>query len=90
MLTKGGHNAGIVSEPGRPRRHYRIGTRPAYGGYKTADSWVQDAELHQGSWWENWHAWLDKNSGAQQATPAMGSKDYPALEDAPGLYVMER
>ncbi len=27
VLTSGGHNAGIVSEPGHPRRSYRTGTR---------------------------------------------------------------
>ena len=44
---------------------------------------MQNAELHQGSWWEDWHAWLGKNCGAQQTPPSMGAKDYPALEDAP-------
>ena len=29
VLVKGGHNGGILSEPGHPRRHYRIGHRPA-------------------------------------------------------------
>ncbi len=28
VLTSGGHNAGIVSEPGHPHRHYRIRERP--------------------------------------------------------------
>ena len=27
VLTSGGHNAGIVSEPGHPRRHYRVERR---------------------------------------------------------------
>ena len=90
VLTKGGHNAGIVSEPGRARRHYRVATRPAFGSFQTTEEWMQNAELHQGSWWEDWHAWLGKNSGAQQTPPSMGAKDYPAQEDAPGLYVLER
>jgi len=29
VLTSGGHNAGIVSEPGHPRRHFRLRTRGA-------------------------------------------------------------
>jgi hypothetical protein len=29
VLTSGGHNAGIISEPGHPRRHFRIRVRPA-------------------------------------------------------------
>ena len=27
LLTSGGHNVGIVSEPGHPSRHYRVATR---------------------------------------------------------------
>ena len=27
LLTNGGHNAGIVSEPGHPGRHYRVATK---------------------------------------------------------------
>ena len=27
VLTSGGHNAGIVSEPGHPHRHYRVATQ---------------------------------------------------------------
>ena len=33
VLTSGGHNAGIVSEPGHPHRHYRIRTRPEGGPF---------------------------------------------------------
>jgi len=35
LLTNGGHNAGIVSDPSHPKRHYRMLTRrasPARGG----------------------------------------------------------
>jgi polyhydroxyalkanoate synthase subunit PhaC len=38
VLTKGGHNGGILSEPGHPRRHYRIGHRPAGAHYVGADA----------------------------------------------------
>src|SRR5690606_17811988 len=27
VLTNGGHNAGVVAEPGHPRRHYRVATK---------------------------------------------------------------
>ena len=31
VLTSGGHNAGIISEPGHPHRHFRIRVREAGG-----------------------------------------------------------
>ena len=41
VLTSGGHNAGIVSEPGHPRRRYQI--RTSYEGetYIDPDTWQQ-------------------------------------------------
>src|SRR4051794_13451839 len=39
VLASGGHNAGVVSEPGHPHRHYRIGHRPAEGMYVGPDEW---------------------------------------------------
>jgi polyhydroxyalkanoate synthase len=33
LLTSGGHNAGIVSEPGHPHRHFQVATRPAGAPY---------------------------------------------------------
>ena len=36
VLTSGGHNAGIVSEPGHPHRHYRMFEPPARGAVSCA------------------------------------------------------
>ena len=46
VLTSGGHNAGIVSEPGHPRRRYRSLARPAGGPTLTPDEWLQAAPAH--------------------------------------------
>ena len=43
LLTSGGHNAGIVSEPGHPRRHYRVATRDGNGRYVDPDHWLARA-----------------------------------------------
>jgi polyhydroxyalkanoate synthase len=91
VLTSGGHNAGIVSEPGHPHRHFRVGTRPAEGGYVGPDAWVAAAELREGSWWPAWIDWLGARSGPRdREPPPIGSAAYPATADAPGSYVMER
>jgi|TARA_R100000501_G_scaffold18540_1_gene40550 polyhydroxyalkanoate synthase len=92
VLTTGGHNAGIVSEPGHPRRHYRVATRAEDDAALDPDEWHTRAEQREGSWWLAWKEWLDERSGAPAAPPPLGSTDrgYAPLGDAPGSYVMER
>ncbi|MBS0306202.1 MAG: polyhydroxyalkanoic acid synthase [Proteobacteria bacterium] len=88
VLTVGGHNAGIVSEPGHARRSYRIGTRAAEGPWIDADEWLAAAQRHEGSWWPAWHEWLAARSGPlQRARPI---PRHAALGPAPGDYVMKR
>ena len=88
VLTSGGHNAGIVSQPGHPRRNYRIATRPERGEWRSADEWLQTAERGESSWWPAWQGWLAGHSSAPvKAKPIPASR---ALADAPGTYVMQR
>ncbi|HSG57477.1 MAG TPA: alpha/beta fold hydrolase [Paracoccaceae bacterium] len=89
VLTKGGHNGGILSEPGHKGRHYRISHRRAGAPYMGPDSWLKGHDPQPGSWWQEWTCWLEQNSGAQVAPPAMSARDkgYPALCDAPGTYI---
>jgi polyhydroxyalkanoate synthase len=90
LLTSGGHNVGIVSEPGHSGRHYRVATRRAGEHYIDPDVWASEIAPKDGSWWPEWAAWLARASGAAQAPPAMGapSKGYGPLCDAPGTYVL--
>jgi polyhydroxyalkanoate synthase len=92
VLTSGGHNAGIVSEPGHPHRHYRVLTREAGGPYLSPDEWVTQAPRKEGSWWPEWGAWLAARSGEPVAPPRLGAarKGHPALGDAPGTYVLAK
>jgi len=93
VLTSGGHNAGIVSEPGRPRRRYRIAVKRSAHLCRGADEWATSAEVKPGSWWVEWVEWLAARSTTKQAPPpAMGAaaKGYRPLEDAPGSYVLQR
>ncbi|WP_176096950.1 PHA/PHB synthase family protein [Burkholderia cepacia] len=84
VLTSGGHNAGIVSEPGHAGRHYRCATREPGAAYRSRHDFVRDTPAVDGSWWTCWRDWLHaRSSGDVPArTPAAG------LAAAPGTYVL--
>jgi len=88
VLAEGGHNAGIVSEPGRPRRSYQIASVEDGSGWIDPDDWKAQAPVVQGSWWEAMHVWLRERSGSPIKPPTMRAEH--AVCDAPGTYVMTR
>ncbi len=93
VLTNGGHNAGIVSEPGHPHRRYHLGVRMRNDRYVSADHWREHARLFEGSWWPAWAAWLERMSAKERvAPPQMGApeKGFAPIEPAPGSYVRQR
>lgn len=89
VLTSGGHNAGVVSEPGHPRRSFQIATRAAGERYVDPQMWRAETPLHEGSWWPAWQQWLSQRSAERVAPPTMGTMHsaYTPLCDAPGAYV---
>lgn len=89
LLTNGGHNAGIVSPPEHPRRHYRIATTREGDPYIDPDTWLEKTPPQAGSWWPAWQEWLAERSRQRIPAPNIGSADYPPLEDAPGSYVKQ-
>jgi len=90
VLTNGGHNAGVLSQPGHAGRHYRTATRKRDEPYIDPDRWFAMQEPAAGSWWPAWVAWLSARSGAVAAPPPLGDADFPATDDAPGRYVLMR
>lgn len=93
LLTNGGHNAGIVSEPGHKGRHYEIATRHAGDRYVDADTWRALATRREGSWWPEWASWLvARSDGARVAPPTMGAPAHgiAPLCPAPGIFVLQR
>jgi len=93
VLTSGGHNGGIVSGPVNPKRRFRELTWKDAQTSLDPDEWMQQAALHQGSWWPAWAAWLAAHSGPSDAPlPGLGnpSAGYGIVGDAPGNYVLER
>jgi polyhydroxyalkanoate synthase len=95
LLTSGGHNAGIVSEPGHRGRSYSVMTRAARDRYLDPETWVSEALRREGSWWPEWVRWLEERSGAPTEPPRLGSLNHtpvcvaPGVCDAPGTFVLQ-
>ena len=89
LLTSGGHNGGIVTPVGHPRRIYQVATAHDGEHYKDPDRWQRETPVHKGSWWPEWVAWLAARSARCGAPPDLGNREagFPPLEPAPGLYV---
>ncbi len=93
VLTNGGHNAGVVSEPGHPHRHYHALLRRPRDRYVSADGWLARAKRTEGSWWTAWAGWLEMKSAPDRvAPPQMGAPERGLLPlcPAPGVYVHQR
>lgn len=91
VLTSGGHNAGIVSEPGHKNRYFRIAVTPSDAPFRDPDDWLASSTPKDGSWWPEFTKWLAKHSGNRADLPHLGARSghYAALCDAPGTYVMQ-
>jgi len=90
LLTSGGHNGGIATPPGHPRRIYQVSSVSDHEAYVDPDRWRLQTPVQQGSWWPEWVRWLDRRSGASAPPPPTGNDKagYPALGPAPGTYVL--
>jgi len=91
LLGKGGHNAGVVSEPGHRDRNYQVATRREGDRYVDPDTWQSTVVVREGSWWPEWQRWLAGHSGKRVSPPPMGAPDkgYGVIGNAPGSYVMQ-
>src|ERR671921_468325 len=86
-LAASGHIAGMIAPPEKGKGYW---TGEEGQHYETAEEWRENAEKHEGTWWEDWRGWLQQRSGKQTDTPQeVGSDQYPPIEDAPGTYVRE-
>ncbi|OHC78867.1 MAG: poly-beta-hydroxybutyrate polymerase-like protein [Rhodoferax sp. RIFCSPLOWO2_12_FULL_60_11] len=88
ILAAGGHNAGIVSEPGHRGRSYQMDCMEKGHAWIEPDDWAAHAPLFEGSWWEAMHRWLHERSGKPVPPPAINPAT--VLGDAPGDCVMTR
>ncbi len=87
VLVNGGHNAGILSEPGHKDRFYHIHTKKHGTAYHDPDEWLAMATKRDGSWWRAWHDWLGNHSAKEKIKPPKMDKNLAA---APGTYIYQR
>jgi poly[(R)-3-hydroxyalkanoate] polymerase subunit PhaC len=86
VLSTSGHIAGIVNPPRPKSMHWTNDALPA-----DPQEWKDNAVLQPGTWWEDWATWIANQGGPKVAARrALGSKDYPPIEAAPGRYVHDR
>lgn len=89
VLAGSGHIAGVVNPPSANK--YQYWTNPA--ATDTLEDFVDGAQVHQGSWWPHWIAWLRGLDGTEVTARGKrrpGGRGDKAIEDAPGRYVMMR
>lgn len=82
VLTNGGHNGGVLSEPGHKGRHFRVLEKKEGTRFVGPDAWFDSAETTKGSWWKDWCAWLKARGTSPSARP-----EFKSLGAAPGHYV---
>jgi polyhydroxyalkanoate synthase len=87
VLSSSGHILGIVNPPvAPPKRSYRVAQAHRRD---RVEQWLARAEERQGSWWEDWMAWLKPQAGPLVDAYPAATQACPALAEAPGTYVLE-
>ncbi|WP_407670895.1 PHA/PHB synthase family protein [Nitrogeniibacter mangrovi] len=87
VLGASGHIAGAINPASKNRRSYWVSDAEC----AAAEDWLETAEERPGSWWLDWMEWLKPRAGKMVAARGrLGSKDFEAIEPAPGRYVKER
>ncbi|MCE7795502.1 class I poly(R)-hydroxyalkanoic acid synthase [Sphingobium sufflavum] len=89
VLAGSGHIAGVVNPPVKQKYQYWTHDEPV----GTFDEFRARATETKGSWWPDWAAWiagLDPVQVPSAKARKPGKGRLPALEDAPGRYVLMR
>ncbi len=86
VLGGSGHIAGIVNPPVAQKYCYWTNEQMP----DQADLWLTSAEKHDGSWWNDWAAWVSAFGGGKVKARVPGDGKLKVLEDAPGSYAKLR
>jgi polyhydroxyalkanoate synthase len=86
VLSGSGHIAGVVNPPASGKYQYWTNDSQP----DTIEDWIAGASETPGSWWPHWHDWTLSMDKRQVKSRAIGSKTFPALESAPGVYVRKK
>ena len=84
ILSESGHIAGIVNPASKDKYGHWFNDEPP----RDPEFWKETAEFVKESWWHKWSAWLAKDEKQTNKPRTPGTKAYPALEPAPGTYVL--
>lgn len=86
VLAGSGHIAGVINPPNKNKYQFWTGG-PAEGRY---EDWLAKADETAGSWWPDWQSWVEAQNDERTDARGEGSRNYPAIADAPGTYVLEK
>ena len=84
VLGGSGHIAGVINPPAKKKYGYRTGSKNP----SSPEAWLAAAHEHEGSWWPHWARWLAPFGGGEVPARVPGDGGLPAIEDAPGSYVL--
>ncbi|MDL0433479.1 class I poly(R)-hydroxyalkanoic acid synthase [Marinobacter sp. TBZ242] len=86
VLGQSGHIAGIINPPESGKYGYYTNRSEE----ENPESWFDNADHHEGSWWPHWQDWVSRFQGEEVAPRVPGDNALDVIEDAPGSYVKVR
>ncbi|MDR3323742.1 MAG: alpha/beta fold hydrolase [Zoogloeaceae bacterium] len=88
VLSTSGHILGIVNPPVNPPKRSFWAGEPRYNEH--FEDWQKRMKKASGTWWTDWVTWLKSRGDEEIKAPPVSNRKYPALADAPGVYVLEK
>lgn len=86
VLGQSGHIAGVINPPSLGKYGYYYQDVNAKD-IPSAQAWLQNSTLAEGSWWDHWLKWVKPRAGKQISPRIPGQGKLKVIQDAPGDYV---